>query len=435
MARRGRTLKASDPEEPDLSHRPCLPMVVKICVLGGLYVLIASLMLAYSVPAARVALANLLSEDLPNETEPPADRFFRLLSDDFNYREPHWYWPDFQDAKRSLTVRNGCVFMNLTDQVTNEGLTRVYLHDSGDGRGNRWLYVCVEIGLRCSDDNKLNGDVGLGMMCWGLMDNAPDFPANAMLFRYESPGSKEPGVYILSHGPGEERYASVVSVDIREWHNYTILWRPGNGTFLIDDEAVGSTDRVPSAPMAIAFHAENGCYTTEKMPGPGLSVPAADGSWLSYLDLEENQFMQIDHVRAYMIMEDYEEYSGLVGELAPNVSSAIEAAAAAGLNTSRMEADFARFARDWENTGYVHAETFTLMPTIMDSTQHLDEISSRFREASAIIDAAKEAGSRDVAMFEALYRKAGQFWLDYEYEQVANPLKMIIERKQRGASP
>ncbi len=435
MAPQGRTLKASDPEEPDLSYRPCLPMVVKICVVGGLYVLAASLMLAYSVPAARVALANLLSGDLPNETEPPADRFFRLLSDDFDYRDPHWYWPDFQDAKRSLTVRNGGVFMNLTDQVTNEGLTRVYLHDSGEGRGNRWLYICVEIGLRCSDDNKVNGDMGVGMKAWGLMDNPPGFPANCMLFRYESPESEEPGVYVLAQAAGEEGYASVVSVDMREWHNYTIMWRPGNGTFLVDDEVVGSTDRVPSAPMAITFHAENGCYTTERMPGPGLEFPIADGCWLSYLDLEENQSMQIDHVRAYMIMEDYEEYSGLVGKLAPNVSSAIEAAAAAGLNTSRMEADFARFARDWEDTGYVHAETFMLMPTIMDSAQHMDEISKKLREASAIIDTAKEAGSRDVVMFEALYQKAEQFWLDYEYEQVANALEMIIERKQRGASP
>jgi hypothetical protein len=67
----------SDPEEINPSVRFCLPMVTKIFVLGGLYVLVVSLMLTYSIPAVRIALGNMMFEE-DNLTE-SADDFLILF--------------------------------------------------------------------------------------------------------------------------------------------------------------------------------------------------------------------------------------------------------------------------------------------------------------------------------------------------------------------
>ncbi len=403
-------------------------MVVKIIAVGGLYVLMASLLLVYSIPAARLALGNLLFGEEVNETKSPVDTFI-LFSDSFDSQDHHWYWfwrLNGTERERSLSIRDGSLFLNLSEEVDDWRLVKVWLDDGNEGRGKRWLYVGVEIRLRCSDDNGLESDEGRGIMFWGLVDISPGFPDNTLGFRSHSPESDPDlaGFQVYSKVDGLAEFAYLVTgIDLREWHRYTILWRPGNASFLIDDVVVASTDVVPSTPMEIAFHMENSRWGSEGVFYAGQDL------YLSYLDLLEDQSIEVDHVRVFMGREDYEEYSTRLSELIVNVSSLIEAADDEGLNTTVMRRDLASLVEDWDNLGYVHGERHMRLLAMMELEGQVEDIGGLFREASEIIASARKMGYEDLRVLEAFYGKAEEAWDDYDYDRARNMLETVMEWK------
>jgi len=169
------------------------------------------------------------------------------------------------------------------------------MNDREDDMGDRWLYVNVDIRLRCTDDNSQHSDVGKGMRFWGLVDNHPGAPRNDLIFKSNSPESDNVGLqtYVKVDGGSSRNVQSLVGIDIREWHNYTILWRPGDATFLVDGDVVSSTHQAPSTPMSIAIHAENAAINQ------GDGVFSTDIGWLTFLDLDVNQSIEVDYVRVF----------------------------------------------------------------------------------------------------------------------------------------
>ncbi len=168
---------ASDPEE-DLDDLPLRlrgpSMRIRILAMVAVYLLVVSLA-AYE---ARTLIGSLLGSDSPssvieddeehvgeesNQSIP--DHTNRTRSDDtdhiifsegFDSQDPHWfwYWRLLNGTERSLNLRDGLLFLNLTEEVDREDkLVKVWVDDCGEDRGNRWLYISVEIRLRCSDDN------------------------------------------------------------------------------------------------------------------------------------------------------------------------------------------------------------------------------------------------------------------------------------------
>jgi hypothetical protein len=314
--------------------------------------------------------------------------------------------------------------LNLTDEVDDDRLVKVWVNDCGEGRGKRWLYVNVDIRLKCSDDNGLASNVGRGTRIWGLVDNHPQFPDNCLIFRSESPESDPSEAGFVAYSKVEigavRSMDFITGVDIREWHNYTILWRPGNATFLIDEKVVWSTDQVPSTPLALVIHSENSRFASDGY------FPVAPGMWISYLDLVENQSIEVDHIRVFISEEYHKEYSALIFQLVDSTSSLIEAVDARGLNTTAMRSDLVRFKEEWNTTGYVHGDTYMRIHAIMDSAPYLDELSVLFQEAAEAIASAIKAGEGIVDEFETLYHNAEEAWIRYEYERVGPLLEKII---------
>jgi hypothetical protein len=437
-----------DPEErAEIGDMPRLQvsMKVRVIALSGAFLLLVALGLYASSPLISRCLEavkqhmgpnTIPTDDEQNDTDPDAYDLsdtsveltpFIVLEEDFLTQDPHWFWPPFNHSKgtRSVTVRNGSVFLNLTDEVDGGSQTRVYMNDRGEERGNRWLYVDVEIRLRCTDDNSQNSDVGKGHKSWGLMDNHPGFPRNDLIFKSNSPES-DPDLaglqaYAKINGGSKKFSQSLVGVDIREWHNYTILWRPGNATFLVDDEVVSSTHQAPSTPMAIAIHSEN--YAVRKNDG---DISTGIG-WLSFLDLEVNQSIEVDYIKVSMDEGYYKEYSNQVNDIFINFSSLIETVDARGLNSTVMRKDLESSMVEWNETGYLHGENYMTILSVCDLKLRLDSICYMFKEASEMIASANYENNDDASILEGLYKRAEDAWLEYNFDQVENMLELLIE--------
>ena len=86
----------------------------------------------------------------------------------------------------------------------------------------------------------------------------------------------------------------VAGVDMPEWHVYTILWEPGNGTFLVDGRRVASLGNAPSSSMTTIVWTDNTvCF------GPRLW----DGANWGSVDVRFNEHIQVDYVRVFGIPE------------------------------------------------------------------------------------------------------------------------------------
>ena len=76
----------------------------------------------------------------------------------------------------------------------------------------------------------------------------------------------------------DDQYASKTSVDISDWHTYTIEWSPDLVVFLLDGVEVGrTTERVPNNPMHWVLQTE----TSLKKPTPAGASGSIEIDWVS----------------------------------------------------------------------------------------------------------------------------------------------------------
>jgi len=426
-----------DPEDrAEIGDMPRLQvsMKVRVIALSGVFLLVVALGLYASSPLVIRCLEFVKDlawappDDQFNDTgsggdepdKPAAELMtFSILQDDFMTQDPHWFWR-FNNSNdlRSITVKNGSLFLNLTEKVDDGSFVRIYITDREEGRGDRWLYVDLEIRLRCSDENGLEGR-GKGRRSWGFMDLFPSNWQNSLVFRSISPESDPDrvGLQVCGRVDGEEWASrSISGVDIREWHNYTVLWRPGNATFLIDGEMVYSTGQAPSTPMGIMIYTDNAKSVQDKDLYTGF-----------YLDLEVEQSIQIGHVGVSLDREYHDEYSNRMDELFANFSSIIEAVDAADLNSTGMRMDLDWFKGEWNETGYLHGERYMVLLSICDLAGELEEISGMFEEAREAIAYARDEGDeRKVRIFKNYYQMAEKAWLEYDFTRIGTLLGSII---------
>jgi hypothetical protein len=243
----------------------------------------------------------------------------------------------------------------------------------------------------------------------GFGDEDVDPPLQHFLcFCSESGECDEPGTFVVVE-VNRTNYLNkrVMGVDLSDWHNYTILWEPDNATFLIDGEVLAQSMVEPSLPLGIIIHMENRAIV--------------NGSKI-YLDIEEDQFVEVDYVRVFMDGDLYEEYRERTADLLNSSLQQIESVAASGLNVSRLASDHSALMEQFDAGGYVHAGNLHILT---DFLTHVDELIGLFDAAAEGIGGLDE---RDKMIAEMRYLDAEHAWLNYEYQRTKAYLEGIIEK-------
>jgi len=200
-------------------------------------------------------------------------------------------WLLTEDDGGSITFRDGYAFLNITNQTQAGKATDIGIRATPGNLPFR--HVIIETRLRCSDDNKLESDIGGGWRFWGFWD----FPGQSSLqFHSASPESgKNSGFHVISGVGGTIKFwENVTGIDMTEWHTYTIIWEPGNATYLVDGDAVANTDKVYGYNMDVVI-----ANTNVVLESP-LWYNVEDRIHVPY-----NTFIQIDYVHIFTIPESF----------------------------------------------------------------------------------------------------------------------------------
>jgi hypothetical protein len=239
------------------------------------------------------------TQNPPDETGSKSTSAVTILLDDFDDPEIYNLWEKGESGTGTIAFRDGFAFLNTTDQTKadntadGEGNTRAKLWHKNS---NPYRYAGVEIRLRCSDDNKMESDIGGGWRVWGFWDYQA---VHALYFSCASPEShpEKAGLRAQSTvGSIEKLSEPITGIDIREWHIYTIIWEPRNATFLVDGEVVAYTDQVPIYNMDAVVS-----NTNRILPFDSFSYK--DYSWFSYMDVPFNQSIQVDYIHVFNFTE------------------------------------------------------------------------------------------------------------------------------------
>jgi hypothetical protein len=212
-----------------------------------------------------------------------------VLRDDFDDREfSDTLWFKDVDGTGNVSFLDGYAFLNISNE-TEAG----ELADSGIlTHGLPYRYAIFEARLRCSDDNKMESDVGGGYRYWGFYDRTSKSFINFACASPES-GEQYEGFRVFSAVGGDIKlWRRISGVDITEWHTYKIVWEPGNGTFLVDGEVVATTAEVPENGMGVVIH-----NTNREIRSP------FHGHTYQYIDIPFDESIQIDYVHIFSVPE------------------------------------------------------------------------------------------------------------------------------------
>jgi hypothetical protein len=394
-------------------------MRVKIAFGGFSFLLIMLIMLSIGLPG----LISVIANQPENDNKSIELQHTVIFLEEFNYQNPDWYFMDIlDDHKKSLSIRDGFLFLNLTDQVTSDSQTRIYINDYAEGRGRRWLYVGIEIRLKCSEDDGLGGGIGKGTRAWGLMDeNMRTAPHNGLFFGYNSAEMKYPGFFAMSDKNNtrvrnDTRVRNPIEgLDLSDWHNYTILWGYENATFYIDDQIVATTSEVPTTPLSIAIHMEN---FHKREGGDGIY------GGFYFFDLEHNQSIQVDYIRVFAMNDRLEDDYQRIQRLLANVSRQIEAATDSGLNTTQIWVEQTHLENEWNDRGYVNVERFN---EHVERISYIPELIILFQEAKEAL-ASNDIEKRLVIPLNLALERAEEAWLELDLPRAKGILDYIIEQ-------
>jgi hypothetical protein len=363
-----------------------------------------------------------VSDSKFNESESPVgtgsdDGYVTLYRHDFDVQDSYWYW-DLEGDTVSGTIRDGYAFLNMTDETTSNASGRVIGWDNHPTKGRdpvegegQWLYASMEVRLRCSDNNQLEGEEGGGLRAWGLV-NYQAFPRQCILFLSLSPGSIPEIVGFWAETKVDNRVVSRQSlkgIDMTEWHVYTALWEEGNSTLLVDGEVVGTVKESPSVPMFGDVFLQN-------------LYEGGDHSW--YLDVVGNVSIQVDYVRLFATKERFSAWS----EEVSRAEELLDEAVGKGIDTADL-ADYMNQVRDvWREGYYNHCLAKPYLEMIIPYLEHFDEVSEMFSSCAALIEESRQKGlaDRTIKMMEGHYAQAEVYWGEYNYEDTELNLRKIV---------
>jgi hypothetical protein len=359
-----------EPGEEIVSERGLFLTMRKKVALSGLAFFSCLILLAAFSTMAHSKLGHALDER--NVTEYVT--IFRDDMDSPDFLDSEWFvWVDGAGV---VNLTDGCVFLNLGKNHSSNSVSGI-VDLLGDWR-TKWSHVSVECRLRCGDDNGLRGGAGAGHRGWGLVDSNvyPDWGDNFMGFNSHSPESDKSltGFYVLICINGSiVRQENISHIDMRQWHNYTILWEPGNATFLVDGESVLTTTEVPNVPMAV-------CLVTQSRSD--VLLPSRRLEWKEPLILEQDQWIQIDYVQIFMGKQNHTRYLKEANQTLVTASRNLLSAELMDIDTQPLGENHAQATEALNHAGYIPAELYVKMVSLADILPlYLDELSDKFKKA------------------------------------------------------
>jgi hypothetical protein len=397
-------------EEAVSRGRPIVTMRSKV-ILSGLAFFVCMVFLVAFSTATRLELPQ---GDKGEEEQLPS--YATVFRDELDALGPGWF--DWQLGDGGANVSDGCVFLNL--RTGPQYMTASSIVDFGDSGGEwrmKWRYVGLEIRLRCGDDNGLSSGVGEGHRGWGFGDVYPGWPSNFLGFGSHSPGSGESlvGFYASVGINGTMvRREDISGIDMRQWHNYTILWEPDNATFLVDGEVVLATRDVPNVPVSVFVTTQN--RRDDLTPDGRIEL-------IEFFPLKQDQWIQIDYVQVFVGRAYVEE----ANQTLANASRVLVSAELRGIDIQSLRDDHSEAIEALARDGYVPAELYVRMESVAgDLPIYLEELSDLFLAAEERIDALSLEGRNTLAL-EAQYERAKKALCECDYPLAVKHLEMIVE--------
>jgi len=407
-------------EEPGEERGLVLSMRAKMCLGGLCFFLVMSSIAYVKTPYLVTSLQRLAQNNTtPMSNEPETSPAFLLKDelDDLDSEDSDWFL--WEETGGHVGSSDGYAYLNL-DQGNSDICVSAIADLEGDW-GMKWRYVTVEIRLRCGDDNGINSDTGEGQRGWGLGDIYPDWPENFLIFNSHSVGSDESlaGFYAMVGINGSLVQQEDISyIDMRQWHNYTIIWKPENATFLVDNETVFTTQQVPNVPVAISVIAQN--RHDNLLPGGVVELK-------EFFPLRQRQWIQIDHIHVYMEDEEYNDYISAASQALRQAQNTIRDAKLGGIDTDGLEEDHAQAQQALDQKGYIPAELHRrIVGTAETLPNYLDRLADLFTKAERRVQSYKSEG-RDTQYLESQVEKALKALREAEYTLANSNLERIME--------
>jgi hypothetical protein len=359
-------------EDNEALGRVVLSMRVKMCLGGLCFFLVMGYVFQSGLPCVGSALRSIAQGAPPADNSSQennddlGDDYRTVFLDDFDLVDPYWNpaTPLSMDSSWvvsglgetppfPVSTRDGYAFLNTTTHRTSYNVSLGYNPYSCAVTSNRLRhkYAGVETRLRCSDDNKLGGDVGGGTRAWGFVSWWLPFPVSlhrstGLRFEAYSPESDQPlpGFWATSRIDDTVIRKPIGNIDMTEWHTYTILWEPGNATFLVDGVVVAIIDEVPTTWMRVGLFMST--YFYEKSDDDRFDVGC----------LAANSSMQIDYVRVFYTEKHLHRIGSLFNTTEKVIESHRDVVPASGLEEVLKAYDMARDA--WDNEAFYNASRY-----------------------------------------------------------------------------
>jgi hypothetical protein len=411
-------LECDEGKPPFLSLRRRIAVAIVLLSIFSLYVGFTTAPLLVATISTQVEIPS--SDEGPGDQAPKGGEEVTLFRENFSSLDAQWI--ELEKGTGTVNLRGGSALLNLTKESSDHTQSVAELSDL-HGMAYRWLYVATEIRLRCRTDNALEGETrGGGAFSWGIGDNYPGFPWNALFFLFSSPQSiQSPGRFdaIVIVNDAIVSIEPLIGIDPTQWHNYTIQWEPGNATFLVDGKVVAFTQKVPVVPMAIGIRLTNDAqYVME----PGRR-PETTG----HLDLAHDVGIQVERVKMFMNRPQYARYVEEVNHTLLAAQEKVQDAERNGMNTTRMRDDMAAATQAFNEGQYVPANLYVKLVTLAQlSSQDLLELSNLFPQAYERIQSLRSQGE-DTRMLEGRFAQAELAWNLYEFTLAGNHLHKILE--------
>jgi hypothetical protein len=341
----------------------------------------------------------------------------------------------------NATVSSGLAVVNLS--TAKEGGYAGFGEPERWTKVRPWLYVNIEMRVRCTDENPLTDSATDGYKMWGLAYSVKDhplamIPGDGLYFEHIPPGSDPEwaGFWARIMANGSLVMSQRIDgLDIREWHIYTILWEPGNATFLIDGEVVASSQVVTSIEVVATTWMENAVLKTEEQPlrpdSGGVFKILYDCYWVRQY-LEYITSLQYDYIHLFVSQERFEEIMLEVGpemDLLLNRSQELlEYLESGGVNITRLESDQMYQANNWRTDRWLYHEAKPNLEKMIISMEHWEEINNMFAKAENAINLIEPQGNRELPVMKADLKRAKSTWEEYDYAKTENYLQNILEK-------
>ncbi|MEB2344951.1 MAG: hypothetical protein OZ948_09430 [Deltaproteobacteria bacterium] len=250
--------------------------------------------------AATVETDGNPENDCDLELATPREHPAQLVIDDA-FEDEGSYWEWYQNGTGTHALAGGSAAFTVTGASHAGAYSDAEINDyrRGPERGFPWgPGLRLELRARASDSNGLDSDGGRGTRGFGFWNlgrggpGAPDAMTNAW-FLSISPESLGFGILAATvFDRGQPVFLQALPTDLRRWHRYGIVWTPSGVTFTVDDRPLAATSAAPADPLGFVAWIDN--YRLEVTP---------DGIGTSFLDLDQDQTLFVDHLRIWSFGE------------------------------------------------------------------------------------------------------------------------------------